>query len=300
MPRLQPSMPQLPPLSATSSMSSTSTSTSASIDSSSSPPSRNEPASPAIPSPNRPNHSHSHSQSANHGKIQNNTTNPSITASGKWRPHHTWIPANDLSYANRCFPVLLAENPRKTNFVIMKGKRYYVDWATGTLEQWKPEDTLELVPSTATAKVDLAPISASIEAVPQPPLPAYEEAIAIRIKQLPRTDEVEAETETETPPPPPPKEISQHSQNPSSPIFHNEPNFKGKGKGKSTVPSKPQERQTQTPILRIIRRTEGEWLESEGGWVDNRAGEVESPGRRQLRNWGGEAWIWYVLRVLIE
>lgn len=67
-----------------------------------------------------------------------NTPNPSISTDGKWRPNHQWSPFYDMLYAKRCMAILTSKSPRKTNLVIMKGKRWIVDWATGKITKWSP------------------------------------------------------------------------------------------------------------------------------------------------------------------
>jgi hypothetical protein len=64
--------------------------------------------------------------------------NPDITPDGKWRPVHNWTSRHDLVYAKRCMAVLLSNTPRKTNLVIMRGRQWIVDWATGALTRWEP------------------------------------------------------------------------------------------------------------------------------------------------------------------
>lgn len=63
---------------------------------------------------------------------------PDITSDGKWRPVHNWSSRHDLVYAKRCMAVLLSNTPRKTNLVIMRGRQWIVDWATGALTRWEP------------------------------------------------------------------------------------------------------------------------------------------------------------------
>lgn len=66
---------------------------------------------------------------------------PSIQPeTGKWRPRHQWGPLYDMQYAKRCMAILTERSPRKTNFLIMKGKQWIVDWATGALTRWEPPD----------------------------------------------------------------------------------------------------------------------------------------------------------------
>ncbi|KAF6817169.1 ph domain-containing protein [Colletotrichum sojae] len=52
---------------------------------------------------------------------------------GKWAPLHQWTSAHDLLYAKLCYSVLLFKSPRKSNYVISKGKQWFVDWATGRM-----------------------------------------------------------------------------------------------------------------------------------------------------------------------
>ncbi|KAF8851985.1 hypothetical protein BDZ45DRAFT_717165 [Acephala macrosclerotiorum] len=73
------------------------------------------------------------------------TPNPNITSDGKWRPQHQWTHFYDMMYAKRCMAVLTHRSPRKSNLVIMKGKRWVVDWATGKLEREGPPDYGEVV-----------------------------------------------------------------------------------------------------------------------------------------------------------
>lgn len=41
--------------------------------------------------------------------------------------------------------ILTSRSPRKSNIVIMKGKQWIVDWATGTLTRCEPPDYGEIV-----------------------------------------------------------------------------------------------------------------------------------------------------------
>ncbi|KAH6624609.1 hypothetical protein B0J18DRAFT_183784 [Chaetomium sp. MPI-SDFR-AT-0129] len=52
---------------------------------------------------------------------------------GKWRPQHGWSTTHDQLYARLCYSVLLFKSPRKSNYVIARGKRWYVDWGTGRM-----------------------------------------------------------------------------------------------------------------------------------------------------------------------
>jgi hypothetical protein len=66
-------------------------------------------------------------------------TNPSISPeTGKWRPVHQGSAMYDMMYAKRCMSILTSKSPRKTNMVIMKGKQWIIDWATGALTRCEP------------------------------------------------------------------------------------------------------------------------------------------------------------------
>lgn len=51
----------------------------------------------------------------------------------------------DMIYAKRCMAVLTSRSPRKSNFVIVKGQQWIVDWATGTLTRERPPDYGDVV-----------------------------------------------------------------------------------------------------------------------------------------------------------
>lgn len=57
---------------------------------------------------------------------------------GKWRPRHLWSSTHDMVYAKLCYAVLLFKSPRKSNFVIFKGQRWYIDWSTGQMSRVQP------------------------------------------------------------------------------------------------------------------------------------------------------------------
>ncbi|KAK4239638.1 hypothetical protein C8A03DRAFT_32318 [Achaetomium macrosporum] len=57
---------------------------------------------------------------------------------GKWRPQHHWTLTHDQLYARLCYSVLLFKSPRKSNYVIARGNRWYVDWATGRMVRVLP------------------------------------------------------------------------------------------------------------------------------------------------------------------
>jgi len=70
--------------------------------------------------------------------------NPSISPEGKWRPQHKWTQYYDMMYAKRCMAILTHRSPRKSNLMIMKGKQWVVDWATGVLTRCEPPDYYEV------------------------------------------------------------------------------------------------------------------------------------------------------------
>ena len=55
-------------------------------------------------------------------------------------------------YAKRCMAILTHRSPRKSNLVIMMGKQWVVDWATGKLERCQPPDYGELDGKDATSE----------------------------------------------------------------------------------------------------------------------------------------------------
>ncbi|KAL2137167.1 hypothetical protein VTI74DRAFT_7714 [Chaetomium olivicolor] len=57
---------------------------------------------------------------------------------GKWKPQHGWTETHDQLYARLCYSVLLFKSPRKSNYVISRGKRWYVDWETGRMVRVLP------------------------------------------------------------------------------------------------------------------------------------------------------------------
>lgn len=65
--------------------------------------------------------------------------NPSIDPhTGKWFPEHQWSTAHDLLYAKLCYSNLLFRSPRKSNYIISKGKQWFVDWGTGRMVRVLP------------------------------------------------------------------------------------------------------------------------------------------------------------------
>lgn len=57
---------------------------------------------------------------------------------GKWRPITQWTTIHDQLYAKLCYAVLLFKSPRKSNYVISSGKRWYVDWDSGRMVRVLP------------------------------------------------------------------------------------------------------------------------------------------------------------------
>ncbi|EQK98085.1 PH domain-containing protein [Ophiocordyceps sinensis CO18] len=57
---------------------------------------------------------------------------------GKWFPEHKWSSAHDLLYAKLCYSNLLFRSPRKSNYIISKGKQWFVDWGTGRMVRVLP------------------------------------------------------------------------------------------------------------------------------------------------------------------
>lgn len=64
--------------------------------------------------------------------------------SGKWFPEHNWSSAHDLLYAKLCYSNLLFRSPRKSNYIISKGKQWYVDWGTGRMVRVLPPNYGEI------------------------------------------------------------------------------------------------------------------------------------------------------------
>lgn len=57
---------------------------------------------------------------------------------GKWAPRHRWTPTHDMAYAKLCYAVLLFKSPRKSKYIIARGKEWLVDWATGRMVRCQP------------------------------------------------------------------------------------------------------------------------------------------------------------------
>jgi len=73
----------------------------------------------------------------------NESINPDT---GKWEPRHPWTIQHDQLYAKLCFSVLLFKSPRKSNYVVSKGKQWYVDWQTGRMVRVLPPGYGEVEP----------------------------------------------------------------------------------------------------------------------------------------------------------
>ncbi|KAK4661726.1 uncharacterized protein QC763_707120 [Podospora pseudopauciseta] len=57
---------------------------------------------------------------------------------GKWLPEHGWTIAHDQLYARLCYAVLLFKSPRKSNYIVSRGKRWWVDWDSGKMVRVLP------------------------------------------------------------------------------------------------------------------------------------------------------------------
>lgn len=58
--------------------------------------------------------------------------------SGKWFPEHKWSEAHDMLYAKLCYSNLLFRSPRKSHYIIDKGKQWFVDWTSGRMVRVLP------------------------------------------------------------------------------------------------------------------------------------------------------------------
>lgn len=68
---------------------------------------------------------------------------------GKWFPEHRWSSNHDLLYAKLCYSHLLFRSPRKSNYIISKGKQWFVDWATGNMVRVLPPSYIMETPETS-------------------------------------------------------------------------------------------------------------------------------------------------------
>ncbi|KAJ4188844.1 hypothetical protein NW755_006340 [Fusarium falciforme] len=59
-------------------------------------------------------------------------------ATGKWFPQHGWAKVHDMVYAKLCYSNLLFKSPRKSSYIISKGKKWFVDWSTGRMVRVLP------------------------------------------------------------------------------------------------------------------------------------------------------------------
>lgn len=73
-----------------------------------------------------------------------------FTEDGKWRPQHQWSSRYDLMYARKCMAVLTSRAPHKSNTVILKGKAWHCDWATGDLTSLEPPQYDEIDDAAAS------------------------------------------------------------------------------------------------------------------------------------------------------
>ena len=83
----------------------------------------------------------------NHAHRLSTTSYPNLEIdqySGKWYPEHRWSSAHDLLYAKLCYSNLLFRSPRKSNYIINKGREWFVDWATGKMVRVLPPGYLDL------------------------------------------------------------------------------------------------------------------------------------------------------------
>ena len=53
-------------------------------------------------------------------------------------PRSKWTEKHDELYAKLCYAVLLFKSPRKTNYVVSRGKQWYVDWDSGRMVRVLP------------------------------------------------------------------------------------------------------------------------------------------------------------------
>ncbi|KAK8111547.1 PH domain-containing protein [Apiospora kogelbergensis] len=61
-------------------------------------------------------------------------TTTTTAMGGKWRPRHEWTSTHDMVYAKLCYSLLLFRSPRKSDYVVFQGKKWFVsDWTTGRM-----------------------------------------------------------------------------------------------------------------------------------------------------------------------
>lgn len=68
-----------------------------------------------------------------------------VPGTQKWCPRHRWTSAHDMVYAKLCYATLGFRSPRKSNYVIAKGKKWFVDWTTGKMIRVLPPGYGEVV-----------------------------------------------------------------------------------------------------------------------------------------------------------
>ncbi|KAK8003148.1 hypothetical protein PG989_002867 [Apiospora arundinis] len=113
------------------------------------PPSQPEPDSYQLTDDPLPlSHTHVHQQTRLHPSLLSSSASPfsaATTASvssddgGKWRPRHEWTTTHDMVYAKQCYSLLLFRSPRKSNYIVVQGKKWLVsDWTTGRMVRVLP------------------------------------------------------------------------------------------------------------------------------------------------------------------
>ncbi|KAK8046448.1 PH domain-containing protein, partial [Apiospora saccharicola] len=60
------------------------------------------------------------------------------SSSSKWRPRHEWTTTHDMIYAKLCYSLLLFRSPRKSDYVVVQGHKWCVDWTTGRMVRVLP------------------------------------------------------------------------------------------------------------------------------------------------------------------
>lgn len=64
---------------------------------------------------------------------------------GKWKPHHdTPPPEADLRHGRLCFAILLFGSPRKSNYIVKRQTKWFVDWETGRMVRVLPPTYAEI------------------------------------------------------------------------------------------------------------------------------------------------------------
>ncbi|TPX12136.1 uncharacterized protein E0L32_007251 [Thyridium curvatum] len=78
------------------------------------------------------------SMSGGGGGSSNNNNENVDTDTGKWTPPKKWTRTHDMVYAKLCYAVLLFTSPRKSNYIVARGKQWFVDWPTGRMVRVNP------------------------------------------------------------------------------------------------------------------------------------------------------------------